>query len=39
LDDNFDYSRNEQELIREAKIKLALGALNAAATGKKEKKK
>jgi hypothetical protein len=39
IDPGFDYDKNEQELIHEAKIKLALGALNAAATGKKEKKK
>jgi len=39
LDPNFDFKRNREELIEEAKIKLALGALNAAATGKGQHKK
>lgn len=37
LDQNFDYERNKQELIAEAKVKLALGAAAGAASGKGKK--
>ena len=39
IDPNFDYESNEMELIREAKIKLLVGAANAALTGKGAGKK
>jgi hypothetical protein len=39
IDKNFDDESNEAELIREAKLKLVLGAIGAAAQGKGQKKK
>lgn len=39
IDPGFDDATNEAELIREAKLKLVLGALGAAAQGKTAKKK
>lgn len=39
LDPNFDSERNQRELIEEAKIKIAMGAANAALSGKGQKKK
>ena len=38
LDANFDYERNKEELLEEAKIKILVGAAAAAATGKRSHK-
>jgi len=39
LEPNFDFQRNREELIEEAKLKLLIGAANAALTGKGAGKK
>jgi len=38
LDDNFDFERNKEELLEEARLKLIVAAANAALTGKGQHK-